>query len=110
MQCHLLFNTKLEEFTSKDWVSKDLVSDFKKNILVIYFVLRSRENVKTERIVTMADIGFKIKDKRSKWKKLNQFTFIVLNSKVRPQMSLEGSNSLIKGSGANQEENYVKKK
>ena len=62
------------------------------------------------RKVIMEDVMFKIKDKQSKWKKLNQFTSTALNSKVRTQISLECSNSSIYGSGANQEDYYVKKK
>ena len=45
--------------------------------------------------VTMADIELKIKEKRSKWKKLNKISPSIPNSKVSSQMSLESSNSLI---------------
>ena len=178
MQCQLLFNIKLEEFTSKHWVSKHLVSDFKKIILVVlfwntvrwkwwvllftlfksfklfpvsqnpylwskwlvftfiylknscqkYFSINVKfkatysikffniflyllvkmkpdtkelfktvwaKGLKTERKVTVPDIGFKIKDKRRKSKNLKLFTSIDPNSKVKPQKSLECSNSSI---------------
>ena len=41
---------------------------------------------------------------------MNKISSIAPNSKVRPQISLECSNSSIKGSGANQEDSHVKKK
>ena len=50
----------------------------------------------------MADIEFKRKDKRSKLKKLKLFSSTAPNSKVRPQTSLECSNSSIQGSGTKQ--------
>ena len=57
----------------------------------------------------MEDIGFERKDKRSKSKKLNQFTTTALNQKVRPNMCLEGSNALIYESGTKQSHIHVKK-
>ena len=43
----------------------------------------------------MADIGFKIKEKQSKWEKFKLFSSTAPSSKVRPQISLECLNSLI---------------
>ena len=43
----------------------------------------------------MADIEFKIKDKRRKLKKLNKISSSIPNSKVSSQVPLERSNSLI---------------
>ena len=60
--------------------------------------------------VSMANIEFKRKDKPNKCKKLKLFTSTAPNSKVRTHISLECSNSLIKGSDTNQEDISVKKK
>ena len=57
----------------------------------------------------MADIEFKRKDKRSKQKKLKLFTSTAPNSKVRPHLSVECSNSSIKRSESSKSQNYVKK-
>ena len=58
----------------------------------------------------MEDIGFERKDKRSKSKKLNQFTSTALNQKVGPHMFLESSNALIYKSGTEQSQVHVQKK
>ena len=59
--------------------------------------------------VIMEDVMFKIKDKRSKQKKLKLFLTTAPNSKVRPQISLEHLNSSINRSEPNQNHNNVKK-
>ena len=69
----------------------------------------AKQNV-LPRKVTMTDIELKIKDKRSKWKKLNKISFSIPTSKVSSKMSLEGSNSLIQRSGANQHRHQIQKK
>ena len=85
--------TGLPEILSSDWIRH-----------------RAQNKMPLHWKVIMEEIVFEIKDKRSKWKKLKLFSFTALNLKVRPNMSLEGSNSSIKGSDTKQEEHYDKKK
>ena len=47
------------------------------------------------RKVIMEDVLFKIKDNRSKWKKLNKISFSIVRSKLSPKMSLQCYNSMI---------------